>query len=351
MSLANTLMLAYRSDYTNQFDKNELRKTNPGALNAFMAQTASDPLFDQQTMANIKASYGNVVEVPVMDAETVTVGTPYVRTCNIVDDENDSAIVTLVFQSYGWAFSMTPDTHYNNEVKYEQDFIRKMRKYRIEWDKTLDAACIAQLETDKNQVFGNIPQYANVGDALQVPAAETTDFYNQAEVIMDQIDFGGNVDIINSTNHTAFVRRYQNQSDGNAVNDAFQFDLRGYRWFPTNRLVNAVGVTSSGFLVQNGTLFIDNRNDAGTTVGYNILGGGKVWDTEAMPTGMGSMEMGTFFQEDCADRSAVGGAPTAGNTRSVVQGFEFSTDIVLATAYNSDIATRENPIVKFEFLP
>jgi len=58
--------------------------------------------------------------------------------------------------------------------------------------------------------------------------------------------------------------------------------------------------------------------------------------------------MGVFYQQDCADRSAIGGAATAGNTRSRVEGFEVSTDVMVAFAYNSDIANRYQPNVKFE---
>jgi len=351
MSLLATLMQELRSAYTNQFDGNELRPSRYGALDTFMQQTQRAPIFDPETIANIAKSYNNTVEVPVLDAQAITISTPYTRTCAIADDENDSAIVSLTFQSYGWRFSMTPATHFNNDVSRLADFQRKFEKYRLEFEKVLDSACNAQLETDKNAFWTGITEYANVGDALQVPAAEALDFYNVAESIMAKMDFYGNVDIPASTNHMPFVRRYENQADGNAINESFQFDLRGYRWMPTNRIVPGGGVNSTGFLVEDGTCYIHNRNDADTVMGHSAQGGGKVWGQESVQLGNGNMVMGTYFQEDCADRSAIAGAATAGNTRSLVQGFEFSTDMIFATKYNSDPATRYNPIVKFEFIP
>ncbi len=344
-------MQEWRSEYTNRFDKNELRPSRTGALNLFLADSQSNPIFDPETIANITRSYGNQVEVPVLDAQSVTVASPYTRTCALVDDENQSAIITLTFQTFGWAFTVTPATHYNNDIKLQQDFNRKFEKYRIEFENLLDSQCVAQLETDKNQFFTDINEYANVGDALQIPAAEQLDFYNVLESIMNKMDFYGNINLVVSTNHVPFVRRAQNQGDGNAVNESFQFGLRGYDWYPTNRNVPGVGVDSVGYAIEAGSLHIQNRNDADTSVGYSALGGGKVWDTEMIPTGAGMMEMGTFYQEDCADRSGIAGAASAGNTRSLVRGFEFSTDVIFATVYNSDLANRYNPILKFEFIP
>lgn len=351
-SLLATLMQELRSSYTSQFDKNELRPSAVGALNFFMDEMQNRPIFDPETLNNIIRSYGNSVEVPVLDAETITLTVPYTRTCALVDSENTSAIITLTFQSYGWGFTMTPATSYNNDVKMQQDFNRKFEKFRIEFEKVLDSGAINTLETDKNQLWTNIvPQYyAEVGDALQIPQAEKDDFYNNLEAIFTTMDFPGQVHVIPATSHLPMVRRLDNQGSSNATNQGFQFDLRSYRWWPTNRIPNGAAVESTGYAVEAGSCFIGNRNDADTSVGYSINGGSKVWGQEMVPVGENMINMGTFYQQDCADRSAIAGAATAGNTRSRVDGFEFSTDIVYATVYNSDLVNRYNPIVKFEVL-
>lgn len=348
MSLLNTLMQELRSQYTDQYDKNELRESRYGALRFFQEEARERPIFDEETLNNIVRSYGNVVEVPVLDSQTVTVSTPYTRTCAVVDSENDSAIVSLTFASYGWAFSMTPATHYNNLVRMQQDFQRKMDKYLIQFSSDIDDLCITELENAKNQYWVDVAPdyYAQVGDALQVPQSEKNDFYNQLEAIMNTMDFYDTITVVAATKHMPLVRRLDNQGSSNATNEGFQFDLRSYRWSPTNRVTNGAGVESTGYAIENGSVFIGNRNDADTTMGFDI--GHKIWDTETVP--IANMEMGTFFQEDCADASALGGAATAGNTRSYKQGYEFSTDIVVSSTYNSDPANQYNPITKFEIL-
>jgi hypothetical protein len=304
-------------------------------------------------------SYGNSVVVPVLDARTVSVGTPYTRTCAIVDSENVSDLVTLTFASYGWGFSMTPATHFNNEVKYREDFERKFNLFLLQFAADLDSLCIAQLESDKNVFWTDLTDYyAEAGDALQVPQAEKADFYNTVEAIMSTADFYKNINIVGSTSHMPVVRSLMAQGAQNDKNDAFQFagagsgvtgtQIRPYNWFPTNRLANGASRESTAFLVEEGSVYIGNRNDADSVIGGTIGGDQKIWGEEVIP--LVNMRMGTFYQQDCSDQSAIAGAATAGNTRSRVEGFEFSTDIIVASKYNSAPVSRYSPIVKAEIL-
>ena len=348
MSLLNSLMQNLRSSYSNQFDKNELRASRYGALNFFKEEAAQRPIFDAETIANIQRSYGNTVQVPVLDAETIASTGSYTRTCTIADSENTSAIVSLNFATYGWRFSMNPALYFNNLVKRQADFERKFNKYLLQFAADLDSACVAALEAAKNQLWTGVAPdyYAQAANALQVPQADKDDFYNQLEAIMNTMDFYDNIHVVASTKHMPMVRKLDNQGSSNATNLGFQMDLRGYRWWPSNRVTNASGKDSTLYAVQAGTCFIANRNDPDTMMGHDI--GHKKWDTERVP--IVDMVMGTYYQEDCADASGLAGAASAGNTRSLKEGFEFSTDIVLATAYNSDLTTRYNPVVKSEVL-
>lgn len=358
-TLVNTLLQPLRSEYTPKFDKNELRESRYGAYRFFQQEAASRPLFDEETISNIMKSYGNSVVVPVLDADTVTVSNTYARTCSIVDSENTSALVTLSFASYGWGFSMTPATHYNNHIKYETDFTRKMRKYLLQFANDLDALCVAQLEADKNQHAGDLADYYTiVGNALQVPQAEKNDFYNQVEAIMASMDYYDTAHIIASTSHMPVIRRNMSQGGSNSINEGFQFSgggsnqegtlIRPFNWWPTNRVSNGALVEGTAYIVNEGSVYIGNRNDADTVMGGSIGGDTKVWSEEVLP--VANLKMGSYYQQDCGDRNAIAGAATAGNTRSRYEGFEFSTDMVVATSYNSAIATQHQPILKAEIL-
>ena len=349
-TLLATLMQNFRSEYTANFDRNELRESMYGALRYFQEDSAPDrAIFDAETRDNIMRSYNNSVVVPVLDAQVIASTTPYTRTCVITDAENDSALVTLTFASYGFAFSMTPATHYSNDVKYQEDFDRKVRKFLIQWADDLDNLCIAQLEADKNAFWTNIAPdfYAEVADALQVPLASQEDYYNQLESIHAVADFYDDISVITSTGGMPLVRRQEAQGSQNATNEGFQMDLRSYRWYQTNRIGNAAGVGSTQYSVGRGTCYIGNRNDADAVQG-NRINDVSVWGQEQTP--IINFNVGTYFTQDCGDRSAIAGAATAGNTRSLFQGFEWSSDFVVATAYNSDQATRYQPIFKAELL-
>lgn len=359
-SLVGTLVQPLRSKYTDSFDKNELRESRYGALRFFQEESAQRPIFDGETLMNITKSYNNSVIVPVLDAQTVTVTTPYTRTCAIADSENDSALVTLTFASYGFKFSMTPATHGNNEISYARDFERKMKKYLIQYANDLDLLCIAQLEADKNQYFPAdlTDYYAQVGNALRVPQAEKDNFYNNLESIMQTMDFYDTAHIIASTKHMPVIRELSEQGKGNNKSLDWQFSgtgseptgkrIRPFNFWPTNRVTNGAGVDSSAFIVNSGSVFIANRNDIDSRMGGSIGGDLNVWAEEVIP--IVNQKMGTYYQQKCDDRSAIAGAATAGNTRSRVEGFEFSTDVVVASAYNSSIAARYQPILKAEVL-
>jgi hypothetical protein len=360
MTLVNTQMQSLRSAYKNQFDKNELRESRYGALRAFQDDSREAPIFDEETQSNIKRSFGNNVVVPVLDAETIASLAGYTRTCNIVDSENTSNLVTLSFNTYGWGFSMVPATHYNNDVKYETDFQRKMRKFILAFAAELDTLCVTQLSTDKNQLWTGIaPGYfaAQATNMLTVPQTEKNDLFNKVPAIMQTADFYDQVRIIGSTSirpiwnrllnpnsYKGFVGTNTGSTDpvaGGASSEEWQ--LLGMKLYNTNRLAIGAGNEASLYAVERGSLYINNRNDADTVLGARAMGGGKVWEEENVP--VVDMRMGVYYQEDCTDASAMAGAATAGNTRSLKEGWEFSTDVVVATAYNSAMTTRYNPII------
>ena len=351
MSLVSTLMQDLRSNYTNTFDKNELRESRYGALRFFQDEAANRPILDEESIANIRQSFNRDVVIPVLNAEAVTVSAAYVRTCAIVDSENTSALITLTFTTYGFGFSMSPSVNSENDVNYQRDFSRKMDKYLVQFASVLDTACVTQLETDKNLLWTNVAPayYAEVADALQVPQAEKNDLFNKAESVMATMDFYGNNHIVGSTSLMPMVRRQQAQGDGNSTNEKFQFDLLGgYKFWPTNRIANAVGVEATMYSVNAGSTGIWNRNDPDTRAGHTIGVDFKQWSTESMP--VINMDMGSYYQQDCSDRSGIAGGASTGLTRSRVEGFEFSTDIVTLTSYNSNTATQYGPVVKYEIL-
>jgi hypothetical protein len=350
MSLVATLMQDLRSQYAGQLDKNELRESRYGALRLFQQDAQSaDSILDPETVSNISKSFNRDVIVPVLDAQTIASTTPFTRSCVINDSENESALVALTFATYGFSFSMTPSLYVENDVNYQRDFNRKMMKYIIQLSADLDTACIAQLEADKNIFWTNLTAfYAQVANAMQVPQVDKNDTWNKVESIMQTADFYKQMNIVHSTTVDPTVRRLMNQGAGNSINEGFQFDLGGgYNFFGSNRVANAGGVEGTFYAVEAGNTGIYNRLDPDARLGSSI-GEVSQWGNEMLP--LVGMDFGTYYTQNCADQSAIGGAASAGLTRARREGFAFDSDVVLLSSYNSSRATRYNPIVKFEIL-
>lgn len=345
MTLVSTLMQPLRAEYRNNLDKNELRQSRYGAYDLFKRQTSDGGgILTDEVKQNIKRSFGKSVVVPVLNSESVTIGN--VRSCTIADSENTSALVTLTFATYAFGFTMYPAQHYNNDVAYQQDFDRKLRKYLLKFAATLDTLCVGKLNTDKNSFWNTdiTNVYAQVANSLQVSKANTADFYNNAAAIMEYMDYYGQYDVIASTFHSPVISRLNAQGKGNDENDAFQFG--GFDFGYTNRVTNAAGIASTGFIVPKGMVALENRNDPDSIMGSSANGGGMQWEEVEMP--LVGLKMGSFYNENCTDANALH-AGTTGLTATKKQSFQWSTDICLVTSYNSSPSTQFNPIVKAEF--
>jgi hypothetical protein len=240
---------------------------------------------------------------------------------------------------------MTPSQHYNNDISYQADFNRKLEKYILKFADVLDTASVGQLNTNRNSYYpADITNYyAQVANSLQISDEEKNDFYNQLGAIMATADYYGNYHVISSTSGMPMVNRLGAQGAGNGINEAFQF--AGYDWHYSNRVTNGTGIKSTAFVVPEGMVAVENRNDPDAIAGARV-GNHKIWSEVNVP--VVDLTMGSYYYEDCADRSALH-AGTSGLTRTKLEGFEWSTDICFMTAYNSAPETNYGPIFKAEF--
>lgn len=342
-------MQPLRSQYAGQYDKNEARSSRYGAYDFFREDGARpDSIFDQDIRTKIKASFGNSVVIPVIDAKTVTIGN--VRSCTIQDDENTSKLVTLTFATYAFGFTMYPSQYPNNDVKYQADFTRKLKNYLNQLAALLDGQGITTLENAKNQFWTGITAYyPQIGNALQVTQAQSNDYYNNVQSILETMDFYGKPHIVSSTSGQPKVRRLVNQGAGNAINEEFQ--LSPYDWHWTNRIPNAGGIQSTQYIVQEGSTAFETRIDPDSMAG-NKIGDQIQWAkvNVPLPNSAYGLEMGSLYRKDCADASGLQTPNTGVNglTATLKESFQWSVDVVYSTAYNSAPSTRFNPIVKAE---
>ena len=91
-----------------ELDRNMFRPSEYGALDFFIEQTnAANSIISTNLRDRAFASMGNSVQVPVLNYDSdVTVSN--VRSCVIADDENISALYTVVWATYAVGFTMVP---------------------------------------------------------------------------------------------------------------------------------------------------------------------------------------------------------------------------------------------------
>jgi hypothetical protein len=347
MGLVDTLIDPLRSGYSGRMDANEFRKSRYGAYNVFQKQTAAatTSILSAQDIANIKKSYGLTTKIPVLDFQDVQIGA--LRSCVIQPDANQSRMLVVTFVSYVFGFTMIPAMYKNNAIGYELDWQKKMQKYLLKLAKVLDTSCVNKLNVDRNRVWTNLlVQYPQIANALQVPYSDRSDIYNQISGIMNTADFpSATYDIVANGMHEATYNKLAANGRTNADNTAYQ--LTGFDEHYTNNITPNAGVRDTLYVVPEGSVALVNRNDPDALAGTSLMGGGQKWDEVQVP--IVDLKMGTYYTEKCADATAIYATPeTNGLSRTALQGFEFSTDVCLLTAYNSDPATRANPIVKVE---
>ena len=355
-NLAQTVLQEIRTDYKNNFDKHEQRPSNYGALDLIRKQS-KDPgsLVDADLVQKANEAFGRDIKVTVFDHQDVTLQS--VRTCAIQTSGLTSKLIGISKVTYAFGIEMTPMQYYNNAIGYITDFQKQFYAKSLKLADTMDTASINLLEVEKNSFWpaDMLAYYGQNGDTFQVANSEKEDLYNLIQSISRTQDFYAAPDILTNPRGMGTVRRLGAQGAGNSVNQAFQF--AGYNWYESNRVTNrtvladgvtATNVESTLYSVQPGSIGLITVADPQAKVGETA--GPKEWYTVPNPVA-GIPQMGVFYQADCADQSALqAGTGTGWMTQVKKESFQFSVDVYYIAGYNSNKATRYQPITKYEIL-
>lgn len=341
MSLINTKIQNWRVQTA--LDKNESRQKLYGALDKFVEDSESPMgIVTPELKEKALRSMGTSVQVPVLDYNgAVTVSDA--RTCVIEDLENTSNLSTLSFATYQVGFTMVPGAYQNNEISYDRDFARKMEQATRALLAAIDTACVAALEAGKTQVLATDLGYTVTANSVQVPANQSALFFNNVNSMMLANNFYGSLSVIGNPALDAMIRNSLTLGATNAQNQAISFADKTVRY--SNQIANAAGKVATGYVVEDGNVGLVTRVDREALRG--AVANGHEWGTTTLP-GLGSNLVGYHYYTAVGDQSATAGAATADITCGVKEYFGFSIDVAVMTAYNSAIATRENPIIKYE---
>lgn len=352
MSIVNLKRQNARGVYPSELDRQNLRQQQYGFIDA---ATRSTPiLLNQANRSMIQQSWGApAVQVPVFskDVGTATVGT---LTCAFPTADGVAALVDVTFLSVHTGFRIIPRlTDQSDIVSEAQDFIRQYSDkeealanfLETQIYTTLDTAAAA---TSNSAFIGVGSKYgALVGDAIQVSAANTPFFFNDAKSIFQADDFQRNgLEVIGDAQLPSFVNQYVNQGAGNGTNSAFQFN--GYTFTYSNSTVTTGGATSTGFIMPQGSLAMMSQVSPDAANNRVSASEGIRWSAETSAL-LGGLQIELMVRDECADVAAITGNAT--DTNALVKSYQMGLNVAILTPYAPVASGTNTGIKKFDILP
>jgi hypothetical protein len=347
--ILETYLQDIRIKFPNALDKDEWRAKRYGLLNTAIEHNASPfSILTPDLVEKAKISQGRVIDVPVMKKGALSVSN--VRSCTIGSFENESEMVNLTWATMVVDISMVRAQYAKNEIAYTADLSRKLILVKEAMLNQIESAIYTKLDTEKSTVFNSTlvgagNKYDLVGDAIQVPKADQSLFFNDVETIQNADDFYGENYITASTNMMSSVNHFINQGGGNDVNLNYQFADKAFRF--SNAVTNGAGVVATGFIMPLGTLGLLTRVDVDAMTNSKANDGTE-WGTiriDGIP-----FDIGYMYKSFCSDQSALNGTGLEHLKATMVEKWQFSVDYALMTPYNSDSASLSSAIKKVEFL-
>lgn len=341
MSLIATRLQNWRVEDPN-YDRNMTRPCEYGALDFFAEQTnARNSIITPNLRDRAFASMGNTVQIPVINYDE-NVQVSNVRTCVIADNENTSALVTVVFATYYVGFTMVPAAYMNNEISYMHDFDRKMEKVSRAMANALDKGAVAALEANKTQVFKTLLNYTQNANTIQVPKQMASEILGDVNPIMRANCYPEYIHIIGNAGIDSLIRKLAQHGIYNDVNKRMEYENKVIHY--TNNVVDEAGKMGTFFAVADGNVGILTRVDRealrGTTANFHE------WGVTRLP--YVDIPVGFHYYTAVGDQSQIMGAATEDLTCAVKEYFSFSIDVAFMVAYNSNPEVVANPIIKAE---
>lgn len=341
MSLVATRLQNWRVSNP-EFDRNMTRPCEYGALDFFIEQTNSaNSIISPNLRDKAFASIGNSVQIPVINYDG-DVQVSNIRSCVIADDENTSALYTVVWATYAIGFTMVPAAYTNNEISYEHDFTRKMEKTTRALADALDKGAVAALEAGKTQVYKDKLNYQVQGNVVEVPTQMATEILGDVNPMMRANCFPEYIHIIGNAGVDSLVRKLAQHGVYNDVNKRMEYDNKVLHY--TNNVVNEAQKNGTFFAVADGNVGVLTRVDREAL--RRTRANFHEWDVVRLP--YIDLPVGSHYYTAVGDQSQIAGDATADLTCAVKEYFGFSLDVAFLVAYNSNPATVASPIIKAE---
>ena len=323
-----------------ELDRNMTRPLEYGALDFFIEQTrAQNSIISPNLRDRAFASIGNTVQVPVINYDgDVTVSNT--RSCVISDDENTSALYTVVWKTFSVGFTMVPTLYMNNEIDYQHDFQRKMEKVCRALATALDQDAIAALSAQKTQVYKDKLQYTVTSNVIQVPTQMATEILGDLNPMMRANSYPRMLHLIGNAGIDSLIRKLAQHGVYNDVNKRMEYDNKVLHY--STQLVNESQKIGTLYAVEEGNVGILTRVDREAL--RRARSNFHEWDVVRLP--FIDLPVGSHYYTAVGDQSSIAGDASADMVCNVKEYFGFSVDVAYIIAYNSAPETVANPIIK-----
>ena len=345
MSLANTLLQNVRLKNPD-VSKNINRRSRYGALDVALNQTAgAESIITGDMQEQYRSSIGRTVQIPVFDSEAITITST--RPVTISAAENTSNFLAVTSNVYSFGFTMVPVQHYNNEIDYMADFEKKLMKRIYAAGAAIDTALLGSLNTYKNKIWTNFdgaPRYVTTNNIFTAAGWDSANaIFGDVKQVMNSNDFYGNHDVILNPGMASKLTDITKMGVFNDKNEALQ--LMGFDVAASNRLANPTGFAGCGYAVEKGSFGVMFSHEREALRGARSRTGHE-WDIVNLP--VLNLPADSYYYESVSDLSSFH-AGTADVTRGIQEYFHFAIEMATVVAYNDDLDTYANPIVKFGY--
>jgi len=294
-------------------------------------------LIDDSVIQQAKKSPTHPVKIPVVNGMTMTVTST--RSITVTNKDSTTAFSTLTYSTYCVAFDMKPAIYPDNYVGYMTDFKRKMDIAQNAILDSVEGALYTKSDTDKSQYnAADLNPYTLVGNEFIIDYANREDVFNEIGPIYKTNKFNdvSNLTFIANPRTEALIKKIEQSAAYNAENKAMV--LANKKFLFSNAITNSSPSAYTMFSLLPGSIGMTNWNDNDAQM--NMKGENGEVTIAYMPL-MG-MDCAVFQRRYFYD----GSGSYTGKQRTMLEGFEISTDIALVTPYLSAPTTNASPIFK-----
>jgi hypothetical protein len=182
--------------------------------------------------------------------------------------------------------------------------------------------------------------YNFAANVIEVPTQMATEIMGDINPIMRANCYPGMIHVVGNAGVDSLIRKLAQHGIYNDVNKRMEYENKVFHY--TNNVVNETSKNGTFFAVEDGNVGVLTRVDREAL--RRTRANWHEWDVVRLP--YIDLPVGSHYYTAVGDQSQIAGAASADMTCNVKEYFGFSVDVAFIVAYNSDLETVANPVIK-----